>query len=72
MNLAIMSAMMRNGKLISSCEDILNDALNAGQYITIENPDGTRIRLQAGCKIRSLEAVICTPGEKPEVLNFNK
>lgn len=54
------SAMMRNGNMIKSAEKTLNDAIAAGQYVAVENPDGTVVRLQHGFKIRNVEMIITT------------
>lgn len=67
------SAMMgldRGGRLISQAEHIINDAIESGTAVYVENPDGTKIRLQEGVKIHSYEAVIIE-GNKCEKINFN-
>lgn len=58
-----LSMLLHNGSLIREAEEILNSFLemnteNHKTYLYIENPDGTRICLQRGFKIRDVEYVI--------------
>lgn len=46
-----------NGNVIREAERMLNDALNSGSYLWLENPDGTIIRLQNGFIIKNVEFV---------------
>lgn len=67
------SAMMgldRGGRLINQAERIINDAIESGTAVYIENPDGTKIRLQEGVKILSYEAVLIEEN-KVSKINFN-
>lgn len=49
-------ALYHNGCLIRKAEHILREAAqNPNCYIYLENPDGTRVRIQPGCKIIDFE-----------------
>ena len=70
MNIGVISAMCHNGKLVKNAESVLNDCIASGQYVEIENPDGTTLRLQEGFKIINCEMISMTEnGYEP--YNFN-
>lgn len=71
MNYGVMFSLMHNGRLIRNAENFLNECIANGMYITIQNPDGTKVRLQKGFKIHNYEAVITTP-DGYERIDFNK
>lgn len=52
-------ALYHNGCLIRQAESILqNSAQNPNCYLYLENPDGTRVRIQPGCKIIDFEYAV--------------
>ena len=71
MNIGVISAMCHNGNLVKNAERVLNKCIASGQYIAVENPDGTIVRLQEGFKIINCEMVVTTETGY-EHYNFNE
>ena len=61
--MSVLSMLLHNGNIIREAEETLNSFLemnteNHKIYLYIENPDGTRVALQHGFRIRDVEYVI--------------
>ena len=69
-NYGAFTGLMRNGQRIQNAENFLNECIANGMYVTIQNPDGTTVRLQKGFKIHSHEAVIIS-SSGCEIIDFN-
>lgn len=62
-DLHIMTTMHYNSKVIKKAENMINSFLdnnddNHKAWVYLVNPDGTKIRIQKGCKLESYEAAI--------------
>ena len=62
--------MAHNGYLIDRARKILSDAVENGIYISIENPDGTAMRLKPGFKLTDVEIVLIEE-DRGERLDLN-
>ena len=50
-----MFRLLHNASLIANVERTLNDFINKGITLYVENPDGTLLQLQSGMQIISME-----------------